>query len=401
MKNILFVDDEEKVLDGLRRMLYSLRQEWDMGFVQSAAEALEALKKKEYDVVVSDMRMPGTDGAELLEIVKQQYPHTIRIILSGFSEKELIMKSVRPSHQFLTKPIDANNLKKVIDRAIRLHAILRSEKIKDVISRLENLPSMPEIYTKIMSLLASPDTSIKDIALLVKKDMGMTAQVLKLVNSSYFGFYKKITDPVEAAVLLGMNTLKTLALSYNIFSRIPDVHYEGFSYHHLWEHSTLSAVIARDIMRQVSMDEHDVDDAFTAGFLHDIGFLILASTIPKTYREILELSEKEGIPIWTAETRILGANHAEIGAYLLGLWGFDDNLVHAILHHHKPFEYDEGGSSLTSILHVSDVLSRQHVCVEGPMAYHIPEEKFRPNGPFHGEFLRWKKIADLRTENDN
>ncbi len=106
----MFVDDEPRVLEGLKRMLRPKRNEWQMTFVGSAQAALDALKAEPCEVVVTDMRMPGMNGAELLEVVQREYPDTIRLILSGQAETESVMKALGVSHQFLSKPCDAEIL---------------------------------------------------------------------------------------------------------------------------------------------------------------------------------------------------------------------------------------------------------------------------------------------------
>src|SRR5256885_11774657 len=127
MIRILFVDDEPKVTEGLHRMLRSMRREWEMTFATSGAEALEKLSAKPFDVVVSDMRMPGMDGCQLLTEVMRRHPQVVRIILSGYSDKETIMRSIGLAHHYLSKPCDAETLKETIRRACDLRDQLEEE----------------------------------------------------------------------------------------------------------------------------------------------------------------------------------------------------------------------------------------------------------------------------------
>ena len=148
VKNVLFVDDERYVLDGLRRMLHFCRGEWRMTFTTSGSEALRSLAVTPYDVIVTDMRMPGISGAELLAEVSQQYPHIIRIILSGMCDREQTLASAVSAHQFLAKPCDPAALKAAVDRALAMHATLGNDAVKSFISRLKSLPSMPVVDRK-------------------------------------------------------------------------------------------------------------------------------------------------------------------------------------------------------------------------------------------------------------
>jgi DNA-binding NtrC family response regulator len=137
-KRILFVDDERKVLDGLQRMLRSMRSEWEMESAISGQEALEILEGKPFDAVVTDMRMPGMDGRQLLEQVKNLHPQVVRIILSGYTDKDLILNSVGLTHQFLSKPCDPEALKTTIARACAMRLLLEDESLISVISKIES-----------------------------------------------------------------------------------------------------------------------------------------------------------------------------------------------------------------------------------------------------------------------
>ena len=133
-KTILVVDDEPNVIAGLRRMLRSQRSEWEMEFSTSAREALERMTKTSFDVIVTDMRMPGMDGAHLLSEVMKRHPNTVRIMLSGQSDQEAILQAVGPAHQFLSKPCEPDLLKSTISRACTLRAKLANESLKNLIS---------------------------------------------------------------------------------------------------------------------------------------------------------------------------------------------------------------------------------------------------------------------------
>ncbi len=354
MKKVLFVDDDPSLINGLKRMLRPLRKEWDMHFVLSGQEALELLSESHFDVIVSDMRMPGINGAELLARVRKLYPHMIRIILSGYSDQALLLKAVRPAHQFLSKPCDAETLKKTVFRVSKIQDILNSSEVKKIIAQVDSLPSLPHLYREITGKLEQEDTAIKDIGEIIQKDIGMSAQILKLVNSSFFGFYNNISSPVQAATLLGLDTIKTLVLSIGIFSSLKYDKEMKIPFQSLWNHSALTASLAKHIAQLISDDKIFISDAYLAGFLHDIGILILASKLPEKYQQVLSRVYDNNENIWEVEQKVLGTSHAEIGAYLLGLWGFSDNTIEAIIRHHKPEVFGDEPKSLIMVLHLAD-----------------------------------------------
>ena len=152
-KRLLFVDDEPNVLSGLKRSLHAMRAEWDMEFVDSANAALAALEKQPYDAIISDMRMPLMDGADLLEEVKKRYPDTVRMILSGQSSRGAVFRSISPAHQFLAKPCDPQKLGSRLKQAFATRDLLSNQSVKTVVSRMRSLPSLPTLYGEVMAEL--------------------------------------------------------------------------------------------------------------------------------------------------------------------------------------------------------------------------------------------------------
>ena len=176
-ETILFVDDEPRVLAGIRRMLHSMRNEWDVSFANGGAEALEMLAQKPFSVIVSDMRMPGMTGVQLLEEVRSRYPKMVRIALSGQSSKKSILRSVGPIHQYLPKPCSADILRSTVARTCALRTLLTVDKLQGVISQLEVLPSLPSLYDELMRELQLPSPSLKVVGKIVSRDIGMSAKI--------------------------------------------------------------------------------------------------------------------------------------------------------------------------------------------------------------------------------
>lgn len=353
---ILFVDDQPKVLQSIRRMLHGMRREWDMTFAQSGHEALDLLAKSSSDVVVTDMRMPQMDGAQLLTEVKKQYPHMVRIVLSGHSDKDMILKSVQPAHQYLSKPCDAETLKSTISRTCALRSLLSQESLKRIVSKIDSLPSLPSLYTEITKELQSSDPSIQKIGQIISKDLGMTAKVLQLVNSAFFGIPRHIEDPAQAASLLGIDTIKALVLTAEVFSKFDQVKLAAFDIERLWDHSFMTGELVKQIVKAEGVDKQTADDAYLAGLLHDIGKLVLVDAFADKYKEILDLAGNEKIILAEAENQVLRISHAEVGAYLLGLWGLPDPIVVAIGYHHHPFNCPEQSLIPLTAVHAADAL---------------------------------------------
>lgn len=308
-RRILFVDDEPKILQGLRRMLRSMRHEWEMGFAESGPEALEMLEREPFDVIVSDMRMPGMDGSQLLSQVKQCYPMIVRIVLSGHSEHEMIMKSVLTAHQYLSKPCDSKTLISTVSRSCALRDLLGQESLKQIVSQTESLPSLPSLYTEIMEELRLSNGSIQKIGKIIEKDLGMTAKILQLVNSSFFGLPRHVSDPLQAVILLGFDTVRSLVLTIELFSKFDPATLSVMHIENIYKHSLQTGAIAREIAKMENMDEELIDNVFMTGLLHDLGKLVLAANYYEPYREVYELSRHGELTFHEAEIKVLGGGH--------------------------------------------------------------------------------------------
>lgn len=393
MKRILFVDDEPRILQGLRRMLRPMRKSWEMGFVDSGGKALAVLDKTTVDVIVSDMLMPEMSGIELLKAVKEKHPDTIRIVLSGQSEDESILKTVDFIHQFLPKPCEADTLQNAVHRAFQLREQFESDELKKIVSQMDSLPSMPTVYQELMRELESPGSAIKKVGEIIAKDVGLTAKVLKLVNSAYFGVRRQVSSPAQAVKLLGLDTVKALALSAEVFSQFENINIKGFSFDDLWEHSLFVGSLARRIAFHEKTDASIIEHSLIAGLLHDVGQMIFAMKIPGQYQQVLETAKEEKIPLYVAEDKVLGTNHADIGGYLLGLWQLPDSIVEAISFHHAPRMLSLSQFSALAAVHFSDGIANHLNAAKPKIPKPSVDKSYLERLQVESHFSTWQKIA--------
>lgn len=351
------MDDERNVLDGLRRMLRSMRNEWEMEFVESGERALELLAGKSFDMIVVDMRMPGMDGLQLLNAVRDRRPDMVRIILSGYADQEMTMQSVRVAHQLLSKPCEPEVLKTTIGRAFALRDILRDESLLRVVSRIESLPAMPSIYMEVLEELNSPNASAHTVTAIISKDLGITSKILHVANSAFFGVHSSTNSLDRAITLLGLETVAALVAIVQVFSAQKTGGARGFSISTLWSHSIKTGVLAKAIATAENQPQGTIDESFTAGLLHDVGRLVLAVSLPEAYERSLALASETGRPIVEVEREVVGATHAEVGAYLMGLWGLSDGIVEAIAFHHTPRDCMARSFCPLAAVHVANCLS--------------------------------------------
>jgi putative nucleotidyltransferase with HDIG domain len=355
-KRILFVDDEPLVLNGLQRTLRKMRDVWDITFVSSAREALAILEHNSMDVIISDMKMPEMDGSQLLAEVKQRHPHIVRLILSGHVEQETTLHSIQFAHQCLSKPCDVELLKQTLAKLFSLRDILSDDAIKKIVSQIESLPSLPSIYTEIMAEMQSDDPSIKNMGAIIGRDVSMTAKILQVVNSVFFGLPQRIGNPQQAVMLLGLEAIKSLVLSVKIFSEFNQKEYSWFNIDAIFNHSISVSTYAKAIVKCEQMHQDLINYSLMAGLLHDLGKLILATNFKDTYRQVLTESRNSDHKLWELEHETFGTSHAEIGAYLMGLWNLENPIIEAIAFHHCPSKSVSSQLELLTAVHVANAL---------------------------------------------
>jgi HD-like signal output (HDOD) protein/CheY-like chemotaxis protein len=349
--NILLVDDESRVLAALERVLFADGPpEWVIQTATSGDDALRLLAGEPFDVVVSDMRMPGMNGVDLLTAVQARWPSMVRIILSGQSDADASLRSVGVAHQFLDKPCDSRHLIATLERIAQVRHVVGNDRVGAVLGRLGTLPPAPSIFLELSRLLDDDSASIERIAALVRRDPALVANLLKLVNSSFF-CRGSATHDVQAAVLrLGLQVVRAAALGSFAAATSEDARRDAErDRFHAFHVGLLAEMIAPAKVREI---------AFVSGILHDIGDGALRRSEPELMAEARRHSTRHRAPMVDAERAIVGVTHAEMGAYLLTLWGLPTPVAEAVAHHHGPFGAPV--SPAAAALHVGEALLHGH-----------------------------------------
>ena len=363
MKRVLFVDDESQILQGLQRSLRPRRNEWKMAFVEGGEQALALLASEPFDVVVTDMKMPGMDGATLLERVRELYPHMGRIVLSGHTEVESALHAVRVAHQFLMKPCEAETFCAAIKRTCDLQGVLSSENLAQVVGEIGELPSAPQTYSLFVQALTDPKCSLDYLGTIIERDVGISAKMLQLVNSAFFGLSDHISSVRRAVGYLGLDILQGLVASAEAFRA-----FEGarrltrFSIDEFERHAQLTARIAGTF----ALPRAEAESAVAGALLHDVGKLVLAARMPERFQESLHISQERHCGLHDIESESYGVTHAEIGAYLLVLWGPPTSITQAVAYHHAPLRVAPEGIDAVVAVYLSNLLAHE---LEGNTIY--------------------------------
>jgi HD-like signal output (HDOD) protein len=327
--HILFVDDESMIIEGLGRMLRPCRKRWDMSFAEGGEAALAVLRSRPCDVVVTDYRMPGIDGAALLEQVRTEHPGTSRIILSGQTDESNLLKIMMLAHEMLTKPATPEELIATIERLLAVPMTADGEQ-RSPVAFVESLPSPPHTLVELVAALDTDDVSAASIGAVIERDPAATAKVLHLVNSSAYTAGRTVSDVGQAVALLGPPILRGMVLLHDLIrvfdadGALPPAWIDG-----LTRHAIETSRLARLLGDGTPWQSH----AFTAGLLHEVGQLVLASARPAQFRSTLDAWEADGATLQEHEDRAFDVSHVQVGTALLGRWGLPDVVVQAVAGH--------------------------------------------------------------------
>ncbi len=373
-KRILFVDDERKLLDGLRRLLRSHRREWDMQFAEGGAQALEMLQEAPTDVVVSDMRMPGMSGADLLETVRQRYPATVRLILSGQCDKSSVLKAVCPAHQFLSKPCDAELLKNTICGVSSLRNKLKNDAIRSRVSSIVCLPCQPQVIADLRDACENGNTSIETLAEIASRDIGVTAKLVQLVSSSFFGSPQRVSGGAAVVKLLGTDVMRPLVLETEALQPL-DASPRAVELLTLFNRVHEAIVVAAmKIGKAEGLSESRLRRLQLAGRLMNVGMLVLATQDIDFYLSLLEKAVRHNLTLPEVEREVFQASRDEVGAYFLALWGVPRDVIDVAKHVLAPSKAPADDPEIVeeaAILHVvgcvmdeslSDLIGRPKEC---------------------------------------
>jgi HD-like signal output (HDOD) protein/ActR/RegA family two-component response regulator len=381
---VLFVDDDPNVLESLKSLLRRRQREWEMEFVGSGAAALALLAARPFDAIVTDMQMPEMDGAELLERVKREHPRAARIVLSGHAGRTAVLRSLSLAHRFLSKPCDARTIVAVVDATLQLQRLLNDATLRTFVGQIGSLPPAPETFMKLTRAIESEHVTTSALAAIVESDPATAAKVLQLVNSAFFGLSRPVTSIQQAIGYLGVELLKGVVLSIYVFDTAVPCPPPGLSLTALRGHSMVVAKLARAIAGPLHGEA-----AFAAGVVHDIGKIVLGVGRPDMFGRLVRLTS-DGRSFIAAEKELARVTHAEIGAYLLGMWGLPFDIVEATAFHHQPSAVPTGDRRLLAALHVADALA-QHRDDQ-------IDHAFLAAAGFADEFATWQKVAAELTE---
>lgn len=323
---VMVVDDEPNILSGIERTLTFGDPDWHCRFAASGQDALAMLEAQPADVVISDMRMPFMDGAQLLQEVRERWPSTIRIILTGYSEMDATLRMIDVAHQFVTKPCNSNELLAAMDNILRLRRLFSDQDAAARIGRVARLPAAPTVFLEVSRLIEDPESPLGAISELLASDPALTAKILQLANSAYFAGGQEVRSVEQAVTRLGLDHIRLLVLASQVFETGEGSNIDLDALQH-------RALAASHIAAHIGSAK---GPAPVAALLAHI-----ALGLPEA-----------GIPADAPPAMI-----SAVGAYLLALWGLPIDIVSAVAWHHDPEQMATGAFDTVGIVHVAVLLA--------------------------------------------
>ena len=350
-KNILFVDDEKQILRAVNRLF--MDSKYTVFMADNGEDALNILGKENIDMLISDMRMPGMDGYQLLKAVKEKFPSVIRIILSGYAEGEVVFKSFRQNlaKLYMFKPWDNSLLMSSVNRVFETEKVLKDKNLLSIVSNLEELPTISDTYNRFCSLI-DIDADVRDFSALIEEDPSIAAKVLHYANSAFFG--AKTGSISQAIMYMGLDNIKNIVLTATVFDRMNSREKLLHLREELWEHACLcnKAVI---LLHEKLLGKRLPDIYASAGLLHDIGKIVFISNFPDGYSRLIKtINTDRSKSFVDIETEAFSVSHQEMGGYLLDWWELPLPIVEAALYHHSPGLEQIVNKELVSIVHIAD-----------------------------------------------
>jgi HD-like signal output (HDOD) protein len=334
-RRVLIVDEDLGAAEGLAAGLRSRAPAWHVATADSGVAALARLVAQPADLVLASLRLSGMGGAALLATIASEYPDIVRFARPTAEPVDAQLRAATCAHQFVRASADVSAVTAQMARAFSLRDALDSPELRAIVGRVAAVPTLPALYTAIMTELQRPYASMRRIGELVADDPAMAAKMLQMVNSPFFGLQMRVTDPVRAVQLLGLDTVRALVLSTHMLETFRKPTRGVIDMDRLWRHAASVSAIAGGLAEEDGAPVDVAQEARTAGLLHDIGKLLLVATLPVVSARIGTRSRLERRPSFEIEQEELGVTHAELGGYLLGLWGLPETIVEVTAWHHR------------------------------------------------------------------
>ncbi len=356
---LLIIDPDAEAIESYQKALAPKEASWTALYATTAEEGLKLAANDTPDIIVAALSLNDGLGLKVLSQAIDSSPLSHAFIAAQELERPQLAAAFEGGCRYLPRPCTADRLISEFQRCLAIDSWLQSPVVKEIVSSRQEFESLPAQHHQIVTGLNSPDTSIDDIAEAIANDLALSAKILETANSSFYGFDQSVADIKQAISLLGLSTTRNIVLAVHIFSQVGQDSEHQSLIKEIWHHSIAVAGAARRICLHETNDQKAAEEAYSAGLLHDIGKLILLGVVPDDYIEAQRLSREESLSPWQTEYKVIGCDHAEVGAYLLAKWGLPNALSEAAALHHRPANSCRGTFSTLAAVHAANAIVRK------------------------------------------
>ena len=332
---ILLVDGDEPFLQQVRRAFWKRHRTWEVVLALTGQDALAVLARDPVDIVIIEAQMQDMEGVGLIHRVRDLQPGAVRIALASQAMAEWAEQAEGDLHRLFLKPLEPDFLIGVVESLDIEDDETNVRAVRAFVGGMGRIPSLPSLYSELVGLLQREETGMGDVANLIRRDLGVASQVLKLANSAHSASSRPVTEIGQAVAMLGVDSLRSLVLFRGLISSFKDPRPQGLDLEKLWFHSFEVATGVRKIV-VLDGESRLADLAFSVGLLHDVGLVVLATDPAGRYKGLLEQAQASRIPLAVLEHDTYGVDHAQIGAHLLNLWGLPPLFCRPVREHHAP-----------------------------------------------------------------
>ncbi len=353
MKVVLFVDNENVIIKALKKIFTD--KEYHYIYKSGGVEALQYMATNPVDLLCTDIMMPEMDGFDVLRTVKKKYPKVIRVAMTGLNRIHHIKRLTNENlaQLYLFKPWDDDELKMNLFKILKTQNMLYSHEVMVMLQNLESLPTIPEIYNRLNDMLRK-DSPVEEISALIEEDQAITAVILKVANSAYYG--RKTGNIRQAIMNIGLDNLNAIILANSVFQDLSD---DLDMLLEMWRHASNSNKLMTAIYSQCF--KKSIPSLFASvGLLHDIGKVVLYHGCDR-YKDLLSASVAENIPLLELELKAIGVTHQDLGSYLLNFWALPFAYVEVAMYHHRPLDYRIINRELVAVSHLAHFYSSMHL----------------------------------------
>ena len=333
----ILVVDSKNTSETVKSLLaQNAGHDWEVDVVTNQKQALQALDTKPYNLLISEIVMPEMDGLDFFKTAKEKHPTIIRIMETANENREFLVKASELAHIVIPSNCEKDSFNEIIKNTMSLQEIIANKDILKKLTSIKSLPSPPEVYNKLVSTLQNEDCSTHQVAEIIKNDIAITAKLLQMINSAFFGMKTHVESPMHAVNLLGIDTVKSIVLTSGIFHTIREKEFAGFSVDEMYRQSMAVGAATRHLANVFGFRTKDIEDALMAGLLHDIGKLLMITNFKKELADAKKIAQTDNILIGDAIRQIIGISDAELGAHLLSLWNLPLSILEAVAYHNQP-----------------------------------------------------------------